>query len=130
MDEYGDLLGCITLEDILEEIVGEIVDEYDNKEIADDVKIQPDGSFMVNGATPIRDLNRQFGWNIPEKSATTIAGYIMYEIRKIPDIGQVYVLAGLKLEILRRQRNQIVLIKITPQTAQQNTSENTKTVEN
>lgn len=130
VDEYGDLLGCITLEDILEEIVGEIVDEYDNKEIADDIKIQPDGSFMVNGATPIRDLNRQFGWNIPEKNATTIAGYIMYETRKIPDIGQVYVLAGLKLEILRRQRNQIVLVKITPQPTQQNTSENTKTVEN
>jgi len=130
VDEYGDLLGCITLEDILEEIVGEIVDEYDNKEIADDIKMQPDGSFMVNGATPIRDLNRQFGWNIPEKSATTIAGYIMYETRKIPDIGQVYVLAGLKLEILRRQRNQIVLVKITPQPTQQNASENSKVVEN
>ncbi len=130
VDEYGDLLGCITLEDILEEIVGEIVDEYDNKEIADDVKVQPDGSIMVNGATPIRDLNRQFGWDIPEKSATTIAGYIMYETRKIPDVGQVYVLAGLKLEILHRQRNQIVLIKITPQPSQQNTMESSKAVEN
>lgn len=130
VDEYGDLLGCITLEDILEEIVGEIVDEYDNKEIADDVKVQPDGSIMVNGATPIRDLNRQFGWDIPEKSATTIAGYIMYETRKIPDIGQVYVLGGLKLEILRRQRNQIVLIKITPQPSQQNAVESSKAVEN
>ena len=130
VDEYGDLLGCITLEDILEEIVGEIVDEYDNKEIADDIKLQPDGSIIVNGATPIRDLNRQFGWDIPEKSATTIGGYIMYETRKIPDVGQVYVLAGLKLEILHRQRNQIVLIKITPQPTQQNAAENAKVVEN
>ncbi len=129
VDEYGDLLGCITLEDILEEIVGEIVDEYDNKEIKDDIKIQPDGSIIANGATPIRDLNRQFGWGIPEKSATTIAGYIMYETRKIPDVGQVYVFSGLKLEILRRQRNQIVLLKITPQPNQQNPTESTKAVE-
>lgn len=123
VDEYGDLLGCITLEDILEEIVGDIIDEYDNKDIGDDVKVQADGSIIVNGATPIRDLNRQFDWDIPEKTATTIAGYIMYQIRKIPDISQVYVLSGFRFEILRKQRNQIVLIKITPQISQPNTSE-------
>ncbi len=122
VDEYGDLLGCITLEDILEEIVGEIVDEYDNNDTEDDIKIQNDGSVIVNGTAPIRDLNRQFNWDIPEKTASTIAGFIMYEIRKIPDIGQIYVLSGLKMEILRRQRNQIVKIKITPQITQSDDS--------
>ena len=98
----------------MEEIFGEIVDEYDNGELENDIKIQADGSVIASGATPIRDLNRQFGWDIPEKTASTIAGFIMYEVRKIPDAGQVYALAGFRLEILRRQRNQIVAVKITP----------------
>jgi Mg2+/Co2+ transporter CorB len=112
VDEYGDLQGCITLEDILEEIVGEIVEEHDT--LTNGIRVQPDGSAMVEGSTPVRDLNRQFDWNIPEESAATIAGYIMHEVRKIPDVGQVYVLSGFKIEILRRQRNQIGLVRITP----------------
>lgn len=112
VDEYGDLMGCITLEDILEEIVGNIGDEYD--ETTDEgIQRQADGSAIVYGSTPIRDINREFNWSIPEEDAATIAGYIMGELRKIPDAGQVYNLAGYRMEILRRQRNQIVLVKIS-----------------
>lgn len=113
VDEYGDLLGCITLEDILEEIVGEIVDEYDTSDIQDGVKVQADGSVIVDGVTPIRDVNRQFNWLLPEDNASTVGGYVMYEVRKIPDVGQVYVLDGFRFEILRRQGNQIALLRIT-----------------
>lgn len=111
VDEYGDLMGCITLEDILEEIVGNIGDEYDEK-TDENIKKQADGSVIVYGSTPIRDVNRELNWSIPEEEAATIAGYIMGELRKIPDAGQVYNLAGYKVEILRRQRNQIVLVRI------------------
>tara|TARA_R110002110_G_scaffold107622_9_gene269235 strand:+ start:2721 stop:4013 length:1293 start_codon:yes stop_codon:yes gene_type:complete len=112
VDEYGALMGLITLEDILEEIVGDISDEHD-LEVAG-VRMQPDGSVVVNGTVPVRDLNRAFEWSLPDDEATTIAGLVIHEARTIPDVGQTFTFHGFRFEILRRQRNQVAQIRINP----------------
>ncbi|EME68685.1 Mg2+/Co2+ transporter [Paramagnetospirillum caucaseum] len=112
VDEYGSLLGVVTLEDILEEIVGDITDEHDVAVAG--VRPQSDGSCIVDGAVTIRDLNREFEWRLPDDEATTIAGLILHEARQIPDVGQVFRFYGFRFEIARRQRNQITSIRVTP----------------
>lgn len=111
VDEYGDLQGGITLEDILEEIVGEILDESDI--LDDDIKMQPDGSVIVNGMVAIRELNRNFEWDLPDdEDFSTVAGLIMSQTRTIPNKGEVIEFAGFKFEILKRSKTSINSVKI------------------
>jgi magnesium and cobalt exporter, CNNM family len=112
VDEYGSLMGIVTLEDILEEIVGDITDEHDVA--VPGVIRQPDGSFVVQGSVTIRDLNREFDWRLPDEEAVTIAGLVLHEARRIPDVGQAFMFHGFRFEILRRHRHQVTAIRITP----------------
>jgi Mg2+/Co2+ transporter CorB len=113
VDEYGALQGVVTLTDIVEEIIGGIPDERGNAEQAE-IHPQSDGSFQIHGATPIRDLNRVLDWHLPDEEATTVAGLVIHEARTIPEVGQRFAFYGFKFEILRRQRNQITLLRVTP----------------
>jgi Mg2+/Co2+ transporter CorB len=113
VDEYGVLQGLVTLEDILEEIFGNIAEEL-HQHIPEGIRPQADGSYNVDGWTPIRDLNRELEWNLPDEEATTIAGLVIHEARVIPEVGQVFSFFGFKFEILRRQRNQIMALRIMP----------------
>jgi Mg2+/Co2+ transporter CorB len=112
VDEYGALQGLVTLEDILEEIVGDIKDEHDLS--AEGVRRQPDGSVNVDGSVAVRDLNRVMDWNLPDEQAVTIAGLVIHEAQAIPEPGQTFIFHGHRFQILRRQRNQITALKVSP----------------
>ena len=110
VDEYGVLNGMISLEDIIEEIVGEISDEHDI-DLADIVR-NKDGSIKVQGSTEIRNINRSFGWDLPDEDANTISGLIINESRSFPKAGQVFQFYGFKFEIIETKRNLISQVKI------------------
>lgn len=110
VDEYGEVQGLVTLEDILEEIVGQIDDEHDLKEAQ--IRVQPDGSVNVEGSLAIRDLNRSMDWSLPDQEATTVAGLLMHEAQTIPEAGQVFIFYGYRFEVTRKQRNRITGVRI------------------
>jgi len=112
VDEYGVLQGLLTLEDILEEIVGEIDDEHDIA--VRGVRIQADGSVHVDGSVTIRDLNRAMDWDLPDDEAVTIAGLVIHEAQAIPEPGQIFIFHRHRFQVLRRQRNQVTALAISP----------------
>ena len=113
VDEYGTLQGLITLEDILEEIVGEITDEFD-PDADHPVRRSEDGQFMVDGVMTIRDLNRSTDWALPDDEANTIAGLVIHEAQMIPTVGQVFSFHGFRFEVVSRKDNRLTKLKIRP----------------
>ncbi len=111
VDEYGAIMGLVTMEDILEEIVGEIEDEYDSP--VQGVRPQADGTLIVDGDVTIRDINRAMDWSLPDDEAVTVAGLIIHDAQCIPEVGQTFSFHGFRFHILRRRRNQITAVKIT-----------------
>jgi len=112
VDEYGEVKGLLTLEDILEEIVGDIADEHDTE--VPGIRRQSDGSVLVDGATPIRDVNRALDWTLPDDHATTIAGLVIHEARMIPVERQAFTFHGMRFTVLKRERNRLVRLRLSP----------------
>ncbi len=116
VDEYGGFEGIVTIEDILEEIVGKMGEVPGPRHPAPGIRQTADGAYIVNGGVTIRDLNRELGWALPDSVATTAAGLVLHEARRIPSARQVFAFYGYRFEILRREGNRIAALRIRPMT--------------
>lgn len=114
VDEYGALQGLITLEDILEEIVGEINDEHDVTPKGSTLTRTETGDYLVDGAMTIRDLNRALDWKLPDDEANTIAGLVIHEAQSIPAEGQAFSFHGFRFEVVQRRENRLSRLRIRP----------------
>lgn len=112
IDEYGEVQGLITLEDILEEIVGDISDEHD--EVMQGITKRTDGSFDIEGAIPVRDINRALDWELPDEEATTIAGLVIHEAKSIPEAGQQFTFHGFRFKVTKKSSNRITELQVSP----------------
>ena len=112
VDEYGSFQGIVTLEDILEEIVGEIDDEQDLA--ATGIRLQGDGSYFIDGTVSIRDMNRELDWDLPDEAYTTVAGLIIHESKMIPDAGQSFIFYNYRFTVMKREKHQLTLLKVSP----------------
>ena len=121
VDEYGDLQGIITLEDILEEIVGQIYDEHDTGKSK--IIAKSKSEFIVDGSVPIRDLNREFNWQIPENEATTLAGFIITKMERLPNQGEFIIEKNLKMIVQKKSENRIKTIQVLIQNGPEETSD-------
>jgi len=119
VDEYGSIMGLVTLEDIIEEIVGDIVDEKDIE--VQGVRVQADGSMLVDGKVTVRDLNRQFDWRLPDDEAATIAGLVIHEAQRIPEVGQAFSFHGFRFEVKARKGHQVTRLRLVPPAAEAGT---------
>ena len=113
VDEYGEVMGLVTLEDIIEEIVGQISDEHDDSPDGG-IRPQADGKVIVDGQVAVRDLNRHQDWNLPDEEATTIAGLVIHEAQTIPEPGQAFTFYGYRFEVVKKAKNRITLLRVTP----------------
>ena len=116
VDEYGEVEGLVTLEDILEEIVGDIADEHDID--IQGVRQEADGSVVVDGSVPIRDLNRAMDWNLPDEEATTVAGLVIHESQIIPEERQAFTYHGMRFIVMKRVKNRITKLRVRPVAAE------------